>query len=249
MRKQDSIAVANFIIERALNRKNPVTNLQLQKIMFLLQGYWLEKTGQELFREPIKHGRLQPLIFSVEKEFKCYASAPIENKACYFSCCENKIKEPTVDQKAAKKLKKITNKMLDYNRRNMICLFFENDESKLPTIIEDEYTKQTWTNFTDYRPDEIIQKYHDVTTRLKEGNEMATKLKEGNEMATKEKQKWVVLEKNRQPFYGEEMMFYKLQCPHCKCVIDVNANYNIDECTQCGTKLDKPDLKLDKSNM
>ena len=61
-------------------------------------------------------------------------------------------------------------------------------------------------------------------------------------MLTKEKQKWIVLEKYQQPFYGEEMTFYKLQCPHCKCVIDVNTNYNIDECSQCGRKLDKADL-------
>ena len=132
IKKQDSIAVANFVIERALDRKKPVTKLQLQKIMFLLQGYWLEKTGQELFCETIKHGRLQPLILSVEKEFDYWASAPIENKAAYFSCNENRIKEATIDQKLAKKLRKITNEMLDYNRRNMINLFFENDKSKQP---------------------------------------------------------------------------------------------------------------------
>lgn len=168
MKKQDPIAVANFVIERALDRKKPVTNLQLQKIMFLLQGYWLEKTGQELFCETIKHGRLQPLILSVEKEFKYWASAPIENKAAYFSYYENRIKEATIDidQKLAKKLKKITNEMLDYNRRNMISLFFENDKSKQPTTINDAHTQQTWTFFTEYQPNEIIQKYHEVTKNL-----------------------------------------------------------------------------------
>ena len=29
---------------------------------------------------------------------------------------------------------------------------------------------------------------------------------------------------------------------YCKSVIEVNANYNIDECEQCGTKLDKADM-------
>lgn len=166
VKKQDSIAVANFIIEKALDHKKPVTNLQLQKIMFLLQGYWLEKEEQELFCEKINHGRMQPLIFSVEKEFKCWASAPIEEKACYYSRSENRFKEPKVTKKAAKKLKKITNKMLDYNRRNLICLFFETDMDKQPTTIKDEYTKQTWTNFTEYQPDEIIQKYREVTEKL-----------------------------------------------------------------------------------
>ena len=150
----------------ALDRKKPVTNLQLQKIMFLLQGYWLKKTGQELFFETIKHGRIQPLIFSVEKEFKYWASAPIEEKAVYFSCNKNRIKEPNVGQKFAKKLKKITNEMLDYDRRKMINLFFENDVSKQPTIVNNEYMKQTWTNFTEYQPNEIIQKYCEVTKKL-----------------------------------------------------------------------------------
>lgn len=166
IKKQDSIAVANFIIERALDRKKTVTKLQLQKIMFLLQGYWLEKTGQELFCETIKHGRLQPLILSVEKEFDYWASAPIENKAAYFSCNENRIKEATIDQKFAKKLRKITNEMLDYNRRNMINLFFENNKSKQPMIINNVQTQQIWTYFMEYQPNEIIQKYHEVTKTL-----------------------------------------------------------------------------------
>ena len=168
IKKQDSIAVANFIIEKALDRKKPVTNSQLQKIMFLLQGYWLEKTGQELFCEKINHGRWRPLIFSVEKEFKCYASAPIENKAAYF-CFGGKeptFKAPTVDKKVAKKLKTITNTMLDYDRINLSNLLFETDRDKQPTDIIDERTKQTWTNFMEYQPDEIIQKYREVTGEL-----------------------------------------------------------------------------------
>lgn len=166
VKKQDSIAVANFIIEKALDRKKPVTNLQLQKIMFLLQGYWLEKTGQELFYETIKHGRLQPLILSVEKEFKCWTSAPIENKAAYFSYDENRFKEPKVTKKTAKKLKKIVSKMLDYDRRNMINLFFESDKNKQPTTINDAQTQQKWTVFTEYQPNEIIQKYHETIKSL-----------------------------------------------------------------------------------
>lgn len=178
IKKQDPIAVANFIIENALERKKPVTNSQLQKIMLLLQGYWLEKTGQELFCEKINHGRWRPLIFSVEKEFKCYASAPIKNKFSYF-CFDKKepaFKAPTVDQKVAKKLKTITNTMLDYDRINLSNLFFENDRDKQPTVIKNECTKQTrtnftkyqrtWTNFIEYQPDEIIQKYRDVTEKL-----------------------------------------------------------------------------------
>lgn len=168
IKKQDPIAVANFIIENALERKKPVTNSQLQKIMFLLQGYWLEKTGQELFCEKINHGRWRPLIFSVEKEFKCYASAPIENKFSYFCFDKNEpaFKAPTVDQKVAKELKTITNTMLDYDRINLSNLFFETDRDKQPTTIKDEYTKQTWTNFIEYQHDEIIQKYRDVTEKL-----------------------------------------------------------------------------------
>ena len=168
IKKQDPIAVANFIIENALERKKPVTNSQLQKIMLLLQGYWLEKTGQELFCEKINHGRWRPLIFSVEKEFKCYASAPIENKVAYFYFGEKEptFKEPTVGKKMSKKLKKITNKMLDYDRIEMSNLFFETDRDKQPTDIIDERTKQTWTNFMEYQPDEIIQKYREVTGEL-----------------------------------------------------------------------------------
>ena len=91
MKNQDSIAVANFVIERALDRKKPVTKSCKETRSF--------KDVMNCF-------------------FRYWASAPIENKAAYFSCNENRLKEVNVDEKLAKKLNKITNKMLDYDRRN-----------------------------------------------------------------------------------------------------------------------------------
>lgn len=46
---QSPIAVANFIIEVAKKEENPVTNLKLQKVLFFLQGYCLNKYNRVLF--------------------------------------------------------------------------------------------------------------------------------------------------------------------------------------------------------
>ena len=43
LRTQEPIAVANFVINLANRNKMLVTNLQLQKILFFLQGYTLSK--------------------------------------------------------------------------------------------------------------------------------------------------------------------------------------------------------------
>ena len=40
---QSPIAVANFIIEVANEKENPVTNLKLQKVLFFIKGYCLSE--------------------------------------------------------------------------------------------------------------------------------------------------------------------------------------------------------------
>ena len=45
---QSPLALANFIIARAITDQQPVTNRKLNKLMFLLQGYWLAHYHQPL---------------------------------------------------------------------------------------------------------------------------------------------------------------------------------------------------------
>lgn len=74
---QNPFAVANFIIDMAIEKDKPVTNLKLQKIMFFLQGYCLSK-----YKTPLIDGRFSKWRYgAVEEEvyieFKNNGSFPI----------------------------------------------------------------------------------------------------------------------------------------------------------------------------
>lgn len=78
---QNPINVANFIIELAKKNKKNVTNLQLQKILFFLQGYSLSH-----FRTPLIDGKFSkwkygPVQQEVYHLFRSYGSSPIVDEA------------------------------------------------------------------------------------------------------------------------------------------------------------------------
>lgn len=81
---QNPFAVANFIIDIAIEKDNPVTNLKLQKIMFFLQGYCLSEYETPLIDGNFSKWRYGPVEEEVYREFKYYGPAPIESKSIYF---------------------------------------------------------------------------------------------------------------------------------------------------------------------
>lgn len=81
---QKPLAVANFVIEVAKKKGNPVTNLKLQKILFFLQGYFLSNYGAPLIDGSFSKWKFGPVEQEVYKEFKDYGPAPIETKSVRF---------------------------------------------------------------------------------------------------------------------------------------------------------------------
>lgn len=82
---QNPFAVANFIIDMAVEKDNPVTNLKLQKIMFFLQGYCLSKYNAPLIDGSFSKWRYGAVEEDVYIEFKNNGSMPItyEYKEAY----------------------------------------------------------------------------------------------------------------------------------------------------------------------
>lgn len=82
---QNPFAVANFIIDIAIEKDKPVTNLKLQKIMFFLQGYCLFKYEIPLIDGCFSKWRYGPVEEEVYREFKNNGSFPItyEYKEAY----------------------------------------------------------------------------------------------------------------------------------------------------------------------
>lgn len=78
---QTPLALANFIIARAITDQQPVTNRKLNKLMFLTQGYWLANHHQPLATLAFDHDPAGPLETTVYPHFKFAGSFPITSLA------------------------------------------------------------------------------------------------------------------------------------------------------------------------
>ncbi|SIS49202.1 Panacea domain-containing protein [Salimicrobium salexigens] len=72
-----AMTIANYVVEKASELGRPVSNLQLQKILYYLQLHYLGKKGEPLLAEPIEKWKFGPVIPNVYHEFKRFGSSPI----------------------------------------------------------------------------------------------------------------------------------------------------------------------------
>lgn len=76
--KYDALDVAEYILcycENILN--NPITNLQLQKILYYVQGKYIAKYKEPLFDNDMEAWSYGPVIPDVYYEYKNFVSNPI----------------------------------------------------------------------------------------------------------------------------------------------------------------------------
>lgn len=78
---QEPIAVANFIIQSGNKLNKPVTNLQLQKIMYFIQGEFLAKYNQPIIKGQFSRWQYGPVLREVYSIFKYNGSSAIRNVA------------------------------------------------------------------------------------------------------------------------------------------------------------------------
>lgn len=65
-----ALDVANFFIDSAKDTENPMTNMRVNKYVYLAQGYALAKLGRPLFRDEIQaweHGPVVPALYQLFK--------------------------------------------------------------------------------------------------------------------------------------------------------------------------------------
>ncbi len=74
--------IANYLIflasqENQEKEREGVTNLKLQKVLYLAQAYYLAKLGKPLFTEKLKAWEYGPVVPEVYSKLKYYGSRPI----------------------------------------------------------------------------------------------------------------------------------------------------------------------------
>lgn len=69
MKYQDPIAIANYFIILSIEANKPLTNYQLQKMLFLVNQLSKKNTGQLLFNEYFQSTSYGAFLPSVHEEF------------------------------------------------------------------------------------------------------------------------------------------------------------------------------------
>ncbi|WMJ78491.1 MULTISPECIES: Panacea domain-containing protein [unclassified Sedimentibacter] len=103
----DVIKLANYVISFCVKNGNPISNLQLQKILYYIQGYFYKHFEEFAFDEDIVAWKLGPVVPDVYYEYNHYISRPIkeEYKPCELPLILDSHRD-VVDKVILKKYKK-----------------------------------------------------------------------------------------------------------------------------------------------
>lgn len=88
----DAVDLAKYIVTKCTRDNCPISNLQLQKILYYVQKDALHRTGQPLFYNAIEAWKFGPVVPAVYYRFGCFGAMPID-------MIYSTIKEPEEDIK------------------------------------------------------------------------------------------------------------------------------------------------------
>lgn len=84
----DTLAVANYFLEKARGQGQGIDPMKLQKLVYYAHGWHLAITGKPLIDEPVEAWPYGPVIPSLYHEFKHYGRQPIGSLATRFDGVE-----------------------------------------------------------------------------------------------------------------------------------------------------------------
>lgn len=85
MAKYGAADVASHIVAHCIERGDPISNLQLQKILYFVQERWISKNGLPLFDDQFEAWQYGPVVPSVYQAYSIFGRRPIFQEARYVS--------------------------------------------------------------------------------------------------------------------------------------------------------------------
>jgi uncharacterized phage-associated protein len=124
-----SPSLANFFIEKAKEDKIEISNMQLQKLMFIGYGWVLSLTNKDLTEtegfEAWQHG---PVLTSIYHEMKHNGNNPITSYATEYDVTDNKVFIPKIRTDQTKQiLGKVWDTYKNFNAASLRNLTHETD--------------------------------------------------------------------------------------------------------------------------
>ena len=81
-----ALQLAHYVLQYTTQRNIRITHLQLQKVLYYIQGYHLREFGQPLFEDKIYAWQYGPVVKSVYANYFIYGALPLrvtERKELY----------------------------------------------------------------------------------------------------------------------------------------------------------------------
>lgn len=74
-------SVANWFLDKADEDGFALDQLQIQKLLYFAQGWYLANTGEELFQDDVFAWPHGPVVTSIWQQFRTYGRQPISGRA------------------------------------------------------------------------------------------------------------------------------------------------------------------------
>ncbi|MEY8001782.1 Panacea domain-containing protein [Clostridium sp. Mt-5] len=81
----NALDVARYVINYSNHINSPISNLQLQKIMYYIQAAFLVEKDQRCFHEEILNWTYGPVVDKVYREFRTFGYSPIPKQEEYIN--------------------------------------------------------------------------------------------------------------------------------------------------------------------
>ena len=78
--KMNAVSLSNYVISLFEERKVPVTNLKLQKVLYYIQGYFYKHFGKAAFSDELYNWQYGPVVPVVYYEYNDNGSAPLKSR-------------------------------------------------------------------------------------------------------------------------------------------------------------------------
>lgn len=100
--KYRALDVANYVVRKSMQDGRPISNLQLQKILYYIQVYFIQTEHRALFSDEIEAWKHGPVVRSVYNRYCVFGAADIyevEKTTVRFSDSEYNIINKIVEEK------------------------------------------------------------------------------------------------------------------------------------------------------
>ena len=103
--RYSAVDLANYILDKCTTECHPISNLQLNKILYYIQKEFLNKFDKPCFEEDFEAWQFGPVILSVYYKYSGFGAIPIKEKCTslpFFPAEEKQVIDDTICEKRSK---------------------------------------------------------------------------------------------------------------------------------------------------